>query len=322
MLLVLAVLIPEQPLTGAQNGESIVLTPKSEGTLQLTDPVAKIGDGFHLSNEDHAMRAKLATIDLVRFREPGQQLTLRKFQVEQQLRDAGVEEIVLLKGDFPVQLKVGTDTLPESVLRNRIDAYFDGGSGQMGGQVHWEFIGTPDIRIFPGSSPALHVTHQGELRPGRMALQVKVTSGDYSWTKLVPVNLKLADQVYILATDVQRGAPITTANTKPTTRFLDLREWKYALRSIGEGEHTARTNLRAGDVVLSTMVQLRDLIRSGDQVKLVLEYGRVRVEGVGRAIENGAISEEVRVREKSSGKVLTGRVIGEGRIRIEALGNL
>jgi flagella basal body P-ring formation protein FlgA len=59
------------------------------------------------------------------------------------------------------------------------------------------------------------------------------------------------------------------------------------------------------------------VIRRGQQVSIRSATTGVQVRMGGRALEGGAIGDLVRVRNASSGRIVEGRVVGPGRVRVE-----
>ena len=58
------------------------------------------------------------------------------------------------------------------------------------------------------------------------------------------------------------------------------------------------------------------IIKKGQQVNIVAEKSGLRVQMTGIALENGHQDEVIRVRNKSSYRVVEGQVINEGEVKI------
>ncbi len=75
-------------------------------------------------------------------------------------------------------------------------------------------------------------------------------------------------------------------------------------------------DLAPGDVVRSQDVALPPPVRNGQQVRVQVRLGRVRVSAEGVAVQDGSLGEEIRIMNPSSGKVLRGRVVGPREVEV------
>lgn len=71
-----------------------------------------------------------------------------------------------------------------------------------------------------------------------------------------------------------------------------------------------------GQVLRPAMLRAAHVVRRGDQVTLAVSGSALAIRMGGKALENGAIGQRVRVRNRSSGRVVEGVVRGEGLIEI------
>lgn len=78
----------------------------------------------------------------------------------------------------------------------------------------------------------------------------------------------------------------------------------------------ATRDLAPGDVVRGQDVALPPPVRSGQSVKVQVRLGHVRVSAEGVAAQDGALGEEIRIVNPSSGKVLRGRVVGPREVEV------
>lgn len=76
----------------------------------------------------------------------------------------------------------------------------------------------------------------------------------------------------------------------------------------------ARQTLRANEVLTGTVLESPPVVYRGDVVLLVAESRDLRVSAPGRALENGAEGEEIRVFNLSSRKQVYGRVRRDGTV--------
>lgn len=79
---------------------------------------------------------------------------------------------------------------------------------------------------------------------------------------------------------------------------------------------TARRTLLPGEPVPLNAVDDPKLVTRGVQTGIVFEEGGLSIIGVGIPLQSGTMGETVQVKNVDSGRVITGRVQSDGRIRI------
>jgi flagellar basal body P-ring formation protein FlgA len=81
---------------------------------------------------------------------------------------------------------------------------------------------------------------------------------------------------------------------------------------------TPRRAVRPGQPVRLVDVQLPIVIHKGELVTVIVESKDMRLTAQGRANEDGALDQAIRVANTRSGKVLDATVAGPGTVKIEA----
>jgi flagella basal body P-ring formation protein FlgA len=78
----------------------------------------------------------------------------------------------------------------------------------------------------------------------------------------------------------------------------------------------ARRTLLPGEPIPMNAVDDPKLVTRGAQAQIVFEEGGLSIMGVGIALQSGTMGETIQVKNVDSGRVITGRVQADGRIRI------
>lgn len=156
----------------------------------------------------------------------------------------------------------------------------------------------------------------GRVAPGNLTVGVRC-SGAQPWSLYVPVQVKLMRPVAVLVRTLTRGAIIDrddfTLKEQDTASlragFIDDPELLVGMR--------LKHSLSAGSVISNRHLDRPSVVRRGDRV--VLEAGArgfiVRMQG--KALEDAAAGDRVRVENLSSSRVVEGRVTSDGRVRIQ-----
>jgi len=79
---------------------------------------------------------------------------------------------------------------------------------------------------------------------------------------------------------------------------------------------TARRTLLPGEPIPMNAVDDPKLVTRGTQVAILFEEGGLSIVGVGVPLQSGALGETIQVKNVDSGRIITGRVQADGRIRI------
>ena len=87
-----------------------------------------------------------------------------------------------------------------------------------------------------------------------------------------------------------------------------------AFSDLGELEGmAARRSIRAGEVIRANMLTAPQLVKRGDQVRIVAKREQIEVSMAGEALDNGARGAIIRVKN-SSGNQIRARVIEAGTV--------
>lgn len=78
----------------------------------------------------------------------------------------------------------------------------------------------------------------------------------------------------------------------------------------------ARRTLLPGEPIPMNAVDDPKLVTRGVQTAILFEEGGLSIIGIGIPLQSGALGETVQVKNVDSGRIITGRVQSDGRIRI------
>ena len=154
-----------------------------------------------------------------------------------------------------------------------------------------------------------------ELTFGNTALLVRcpVKPG---WKIHLPATIELFDDVAVAAKPLIRGQKIDdSAIAFQKTSIARLKNG-YFSKTSNLQRLEARRNLVRGTVLTPDNLAPLLLVRSGQQVTLVLEYKGLKVRSTGKALQSATLGQVVKVRNNQSQKIVEGVVSGEAMVRI------
>ncbi|WP_461832402.1 flagellar basal body P-ring formation chaperone FlgA [Aquifex sp.] len=78
----------------------------------------------------------------------------------------------------------------------------------------------------------------------------------------------------------------------------------------------ARTSIKRGEIIKRSDLRKRFLVKRGERVRVYYKRGNIFIVFDGKALDNGFMNEEVRILPPFSDRVIKGKVIGEGTVKI------
>ncbi|SDX55266.1 flagella basal body P-ring formation protein FlgA [Allochromatium warmingii] len=155
----------------------------------------------------------------------------------------------------------------------------------------------------------------GARREGHTTINVRC-SAPVSWSLFVPAQIERHLMVVVLNRPVSREQIID---------YDDIRLERQAVSSLTNGYFTEATavvgmaadrRLMPGQVLTSDHLVARQLIERGQEVLIISERPGLVVRMKGIALEGGAKGERIRVRNRTSKRIIEGYVEASGTVRV------
>jgi flagellar basal body P-ring formation protein FlgA len=141
-------------------------------------------------------------------------------------------------------------------------------------------------------------------------------NGSTPWKIYVPVRLALLDAVVVTRRPVVRGQALTADDLMLDE--VDITAQRHGVfRSIEDvvGMRSKR-QLDSGDVLSANVLQRPKLVKRGGAVQIIAIGDGLRVSMRGEAMADGGNGDRVRVKNLSTGRVITGTVTRRGVIEV------
>lgn len=146
---------------------------------------------------------------------------------------------------------------------------------------------------------------------GRMRFVI-VCPSLQGWRFEFVARAKVSAKVVVAATDLMPGKILSPIDLLHQRHDITLLPDTFSDFSALEGMATRRT-IREGDVIRQNMLTAPQLIKRGDQVRIVARREQIEVSMAGEALDNGTRGALIRVRN-SSGTQIRARVIDAGTV--------
>jgi flagella basal body P-ring formation protein FlgA len=173
----------------------------------------------------------------------------------------------------------------------------------------------PRLRM-PMCDKELTATLESPAKPlGRVTVKVRC-EGSSPWTVFVPAQVRLFRDVVTTTRPLRRADIVEPADVILRERDISLITQGY-LTSADQAIGQRLTRPMVADQVV-TLVNLEqtEVIRKGDQVVITARSGTLSVRMPGEALSNGGMSEQIRVKNLNSRRVIKAQVTAPGQVEV------
>lgn len=303
----------------------VLSTIKPCAALQITfkesakvdGAIVTLGDIVHFDETSELTRA-LASQKIAQAPPPGESISLRSLSIKQYLVNS-----------LSLSQKIDWDGSP-SVMLNRIGISF-GATGIQ--KIIAEYLeksraDLPDaeIRFIPSILPLPFILPSGKLTyevipsnpailgSSRFSIIFRI-DGRVAKNMSVRGRIEALAPVVVVSGKLKKGTILTTQNL--TLAIKDLNDFADPGLDINNflGKKLKRS-LRAGSPLYASMVEDRPIIKRGERVKIVINYGAMHISALGIARTNGIHNEMIRVQNINSNKIVYCRVAAPGLVEV------
>ncbi|MNV01732.1 flagellar basal body P-ring formation chaperone FlgA [Pseudomonas sp. MAG733B] len=173
----------------------------------------------------------------------------------------------------------------------------------------------PRLRM-PMCDKELTATLESPAKPlGRVTVKVRC-EGTSPWTVFVPAQVRLFRDVVTTTRPLRRTGIVEPGDVMLRERDISVITQGY-LTSLDQAIGQRLTRPMVADQVI-TLVHLEqaEVIRKGDQVVITARSGTLSVKMPGEALANGGMSEQIRVKNLNSQRVIKAQVTAPGQVEV------
>lgn len=178
-------------------------------------------------------------------------------------------------------------------------------------------VNTLDPRLrMPVCPQPLDATLESPAQPiGRVTVRVRC-NGSAPWTVFVPAQVRLFRDVVTMVRPLKRESVVGAHDVALRERDVGLLNQGF-LTQLDQAVGMKLLRPTVMDQVLTPQhLEQADVIRKGDQVVIVARSGSLAVRMPGEALAKGGLSEQIRVRNLNSKRVVKARVTGPGEVEV------
>jgi flagella basal body P-ring formation protein FlgA len=153
---------------------------------------------------------------------------------------------------------------------------------------------------------------------GRVTVKVRC-EGAAPWTVFVPAQVRLFRDVVTSARPLRRAAIVEPGDVVLRERDISLISLisQGYLTSLDQAIGQRLTRPMVADQVITLVhIEQAEVIRKGDQVVITARSGTLSVRMPGEALSNGSLSEQIRVKNLNSQRVIKAQVMAPGQVEV------
>ena len=213
-------------------------------------------------------------------------------------------------------LQTGGVAFEERDLQRKVVDFLTSAASKLGGDAKFREWMLPDYVFLPDISDHLDLALGGELAPGRIPLQFRVRSPDGRISRKLSgsVFLDLWKALPCAATPLNRLEPLTL--DKVTFKKKNVAYYQDAWDGKGAGWRVLRP-VGTGQVIMKDSIEPAPAVIKGETVDLIFRGKNITLSVKAEALEDGALGEEVQVRNMQTRKVIVAVVEGGGTVRVK-----
>ncbi|MCU7835689.1 MAG: flagellar basal body P-ring formation protein FlgA [gamma proteobacterium symbiont of Taylorina sp.] len=137
---------------------------------------------------------------------------------------------------------------------------------------------------------------------------------DKPWNIYISVKARLLRKMLVSNSTITRGELITENNVHLIEQ--ELKNEKYLSKLSNIIGYAARRTIRPHQIINSSMLQKALLVHKKESVLIYAQSKNIRVSMQGIALKNGRKNEMIKVRNKSSNKIIEALVIDRGIVAV------
>jgi len=159
---------------------------------------------------------------------------------------------------------------------------------------------------------------EGQPVVGAVPVGVSIWNGDTLEQKsVVTAQVSVSRPVVVARRQLASGSVIGAEDVAVEDRAVTSAQVDALSDPAQAVSHQLRRGVQRGEPLRAVMLTAASTVRRGDRVKLRLEHGALVIETAGRAEEEGAEGQWIRVRNLGSMREVLGRVGPDGVVHVE-----
>ena len=214
-----------------------------------------------------------------------------------------------------------TQTLPEELigategfLEFIVEDYLERSEIQARHEIQVNPI-DPRLRLAACDRDLTQKLESPEQPVGRVTVRVSC-EGSTPWSVFIPAQVRIFRAVAVLKNPLKRNSVIGPDDFAMIEQDVGLLNRGYILDPQQVIGKKLTRPMQADQVLTPSQLQMAESIRRGDQVVILASSSGISVRMQGEALSDGALGQQISVRNLSSQRVIRARVVGPGQVEV------
>ena len=180
-------------------------------------------------------------------------------------------------------------------------------------------VGQLDHRLkLAKCSEPLNVQMRNDNMPGNLTVEVRCLK-EQPWKIYIQASVHAYTPVYVAKSPILRGERIQPSSIKLTKRNITSLHGHYVTDLSSLEGTIAKRMINKGQVISPAHLIKSKLIKRGESVTIIAETSGITVRMKGKALNDAAAGEQVRVKNTNSKRIIEGVAVKRGQVKVNML---
>jgi len=204
-------------------------------------------------------------------------------------------------------------------IRDSVRLYLTGQAEKYNLEDYQVQIGQLDSRLKLSKCKApLDIQMRNNSLPGNLSVSVSCTS-DQMWKIYIQATVHAFKPIYVAKSIIRRGEKITRFSVELVKHNITALNGRYITDITRFDGSAAKRYISKGQIIMPVLLTKSKLIKRGESVTIIAETSGVIVRMKGKALNDAAAGEQVRVKNLHSKRVIEGIAIKRGQVKVNML---
>lgn len=173
----------------------------------------------------------------------------------------------------------------------------------------------PRLRLAQCDQPLIARLETPAQPVGRTTVRVSC-EGSAPWSIFVPAQVRLYRDVVVARRPLSRNGTLEQADVALAERDVSQLNQGYLTALDQAIGNRLNRSVQPDQILTPTTVTIAATVRKGDHVVISAQSSAMSVRMPGEALSDGALGEQIRVRNQRSGRVIKARVVAPGQVEV------
>ncbi len=267
---------------------------------------------FIKGNEDPEFIEFLSNIRLTKAPEPPDTKIVTRSEAIKKLKKYHIDtNSIKFSGAQKCLVAFDSEKIDSKLLKKKIRQYIK--------QKYSDFkiiaISIPEKELYLSKNYKIKIKERNKTK-NYLYLTLIIDQDSFSSQKIqATVKFDRIVKVVVAKRDIPKNKLITIEDVQLAEKEIRGRDYFHKYEEVLGSR--AKRDIKEGTILKKYMIVPSYKVKKGRKVKIIYTKGNIRIELLGRALQNGKIGDVVKIKNISSGKVVRCKVIGKDLVTVQ-----